>query len=426
METEGTQPVEADEPLDDELPADETQQPEPETPEPAPTALGRNYLLLVIILITVLVAWVISLLSSHRPQAETAVDTTAAPSPSAAPAPRQPQAPSMPTGKTPSVLEVAASGQRAILAAPSQALDAGGPVYRRARLFDITERSETFQMKGLIRFGGQWADQRGTLDLDANAQGLFRTPEEAGHVKPDERVVVLRAGGQTRAYAVPVLRGYVGVEDTLGDLRVLVSWHFFPQAAACLIAERNGKPIQWRDAGLTYRGADVYYDADSGSLWNGLTGEALTGPHAGKAVGVLPVEVWTFEDWRAQNPDGKVLAATPGGGIPPASPTHYLQSTYLPPGLLVFNSENSTLPAKQFVLGLVVDGKPRAYPLGPLADAQQEAIDSLGDRRVEVRATSQRTGHVRVDGQRADAAVMLWFAWKELHPDTTVYAATGD
>ncbi|MFO8006126.1 MAG: DUF3179 domain-containing (seleno)protein [Candidatus Brocadiia bacterium] len=426
METEGTQPVEADKPLEHELPADETEQAEAEAPEPAPTALGRNYLLLVIILITVLVAWVISLLSGQRPRGETAVDTTAAPSPATASAPPQQQAPTMPTGKTPSVLEVAGSGQRAILAAPSQALDAGGPVYRMARLFDITERSETFQMKGLIRFIGQWADQRGTLDLDADAQGLFLTPEEAGHLKPEERVVVLRAEGQTRAYAVPVLRGYVGVDDTLGDLRVLVSWHFFPQAAACLIARSDGKPIHWRDAGLTYRGADVYYDGDSGSLWNGLTGEALTGPHAGRAVGVLAVEVWTFEDWRTENPDGKVLAATPGGGVPPASPEPYLQSTYLPPGLVVYGRENSALPAKQFVLGLVVDGKPRAYPLGPLAEAQQEAIDSLGGRRVEVRATSPRTGHVRVEGERADAAAMLWFAWKELHPDTTVYAAAGD
>ncbi len=333
----------------------------------------------------------------------------------------------MPPGETPSVLKVLGSEQEAILASPPQVLEAGGPVYRLARLFDISRRSEAFRMEGLIRFSGQWADQRETLSLPAEAGEVFVAPGEAQHLRPEERVVVLRTGDQTRVYAVPALRRYAGVEDAPGGVPVLVSWHFFPQAASCLVARAGDGRIHWRDAGLFYRGAEVVHDRESGSLWDTLGGQALTGPRAGESVPTLPVEVWPWEAWRAQNPQTKVLAATPDGRIPSASPAPYLASVYLPPGLLAYKDEDGPLPAKQFVLGLVFDGGARAYPLTPRAEGQPGTIvESVAGRRVEVHVTSPRTGYAEVDGEPADGAVMLWFAWKELHPDTTVYRLAGD
>jgi hypothetical protein len=40
---------------------------------------------------------------------------------------------------------------------------------------------------------------------------------------------------------------------------------------------------------------------------------------------------------------------------------------------------------------------------------------------VEVVVTSRRTAHARSEGEPVDAAVMLWFAWKENHPETELY-----
>ena len=76
------------------------------------------------------------------------------------------------------------------------------------------------------------------------------------------------------------------------------------------------------------------------------------------------------------------------------------------------------------MLGLSAGGQSRAYDLRTLFTAGQTSLkDTVGGQDFDITITSPRTATATSAGKPADAPVMLWFGWKELHADTSVYGA---
>jgi hypothetical protein len=178
----------------------------------------------------------------------------------------------------------------------------------------------------------------------------------------------------------------------------------------------------------------VFYDEQTGSLWDGFDGLALAGPAAGETAQRLPTPVWPWEAWRDAHPGGQVMVATLGNAA--ASLTEaaneelrlaqYLRAPSLPVLPKHFKPDESPLPAKAFVLGVSAGDESKAYPLQPLWDSQSEPVeDTVGGTPVRVVVSSARTAHVESPAEGVAADVMLWFAWKEAHPETGVYAAAA-
>ena len=401
----------------------------PQEGEPAPTDYRRNFWLLVIIVAVVVSAWVLAILWKRQPRVQLEQE---APEP---PAAQRPIAPARPArarvvraGPVP-VSRVLGSDAEMIEASPAQALPGTGITYRKARFFDVTQRVPDLELDMLVRVPGWTADQRQVLRVADMPEPPFQPAAEVTGLVPTERVVVVRGESQVKAYPVRVFLELAGVRDELDGQTVFVCWSSFTQAGRCLVAQVEGADVDWQDAGLLFRGNNVYYDAGAGSLWDPLSATALTGSMAGRKANVRPIAVWRWEDWRAANPAAQVLAAgmeQSGGLVAAARVEPYLEDPALPAEVKQFDPAVSPLPAKAFVLGVTVGDRARAYPLAELAAQGAESVtDALAGQEYAVHVTSPRTAYATAAGRLLDAPVMLWFAWLQAHPDSEVYEVAG-
>ncbi|MCK4375654.1 MAG: DUF3179 domain-containing protein [Candidatus Brocadiae bacterium] len=414
----------ADRPEEDAPPAQPEQEAAAETePAPVPTDFRRNFWLLAIILGVVVFAWILTVLWKRVPEGMEDLPPTGAMRPPPPPVQQRP----VPRPAPVTVSRVIGSASEVILASPARSLQPGGVAYRLGRLFDITQRTAAFRAEDLIRVPGRWADQREGL-VEGRPPGLkFQPAGEVAPMEPLNRVVVVSAGEEVRAYPARILLAYGGVCDRIADVPVFVCWSGATQAARCWVARIDEREVEWRDAGLVYAGNDVYYDAETGSLWDLFSGVAIAGPAAGRSANPMPTTVWPWEEWKAQHPSALVLTTgldkLGGRGLQvQRAIDFYLQSHQLPFELEHFRPDTSPLPAKTFILGVAMEGEARAYPLARLVgDGIEIVTDAVGGKAVQVHVTSSRTAYATSDGQTLNAPVMLWFAWQEAYPETDVY-----
>jgi hypothetical protein len=410
----------------------------PEAPPPAEgeeapvaTDFRRNVWLLIIVIGVVVFAWVLSLLWKRVPEQVTELQQ---------PGPRQPVArPRRPVPPPPrptpvSISRVVGSEAEVIAASPALTLESGGAPYRLPRLFDVTRRLEGLDVDRLIRMPGQWADQRPVLDLEELPEPPFRNASSLTAVGPSDPVMLVTADGETRAYPVKSVGSFAGVRDTLAGVPVFLCHSPFTRLGRCLVARTDQGPIEWHDSGLIYRGNDVFYDATTGSLWDSLSGQVLTGPQAGARAPALPVVLTTWERLSSEQPEMLVLtvnltlegAAAERRRAAERALEVYLREPAPRFELEHFDPTQSPLPAKAFVLGVRIGGQARAYPLTSLHAAGVGVLeDRLGGRDVQVHVTSERTGYATADGETLDGLVMLWFGWLEANPQTDLYVLSG-
>lgn len=413
-----SEPQETDPEAEERSHAETETEEEPQVPEAAPTDFRGNLWVLLTILGVVLLAWAVSLLSSTARGEESAGEAEEAPAEDE-------------TGRSGAVFQnpisplvVVGGGQTFIPASPSRTGRTVEGRIRPARLFNVSRRVPDFDPGRLFRPAGHWADRRPVLSVVEQPPSAFASGSQVTGMLPNDRVAVVSAGGSTRAYPVLVLQQLAGIRDRLGERYIFVCWSRFTQLASCLSAGPGREPLKLRDAGILHRGNPLLYDAPRGSLWEPLGGRALTGPLAGTRAEVLPVGVWPWREWIARNPDAPVLRPGALPGQPDFDRLRALQRNYLsgdgaPFPVPGYDSSNTPLPARSFVLGIASGGEAAAYPLRRAwQNGQTDFTDTVGGRQYGIRVTSPRTAHAVSDGEPATASVMLWFGWVESHPRT--------
>lgn len=407
---------------------------------PVPTDFRRNAWLLAIIVGVVVVAWVMVMLKGCSPEdadLRPALSTPAAALPPAArPAAPERQGPP-PEPTTPPVSFVVGSDRELIVASPPLRMQQDGPTYRAARMFDITDKAPGLNMQHVLRVMApmtRYADQASVYEPAEDTEPAFKPVAEVKSLRPQDRVLVIPGLAETQAFPHAAAERFVGVYANSDGRTVMLTWNPLRQLARCLVAQSEDGDIEWRDAGLTHQGDPVLYDTATGSLWDASSGLALTGPLAGASAGTICVGVTTWQEWSGAHPDGEVFVAglqATGVAVTGEVPSDraldaWLGSSYLPPGS---EPGSGGPPAdKEFVLGVVVGDEAKAYPLGALAaDGREPFTDTVGGREVRVTVRSPMAATAEIAGETLDTAeVMLWFAWRDLHPGSSVYAAEPD
>ena len=161
----------------------------------------------------------------------------------------------------------------------------------------------------------------------------------------------------------------------------------------------NGEVLEFGTSGMLYRSNKLIYDRGTNTLWQQFLGEPAVGPLAdsGIKLELFPMAVTTWADWLAQHPETSVLSIDTG--IFPASsylPEDDQQSIYFRyrnSGDTIFPvpQRSAILPTKSEVLGLMVNGKARAYPL-ELLSRQRVLNDTLAGQGLVIVATGQAVG----------------------------------
>jgi Protein of unknown function (DUF3179) len=207
-------------------------------------------------------------------------------------------------------------------------------------------------------------------------------------------------------------------------------------------------------------------DEETGSFWQQITGTAIAGPLKGTKLTLVSQDELTFGLWSKEQPNGTVLAPLPRDAANYEKATWESEIAKLP---TVIHATRGTLPDREIILGVSMNGASRAFPLSRLTLQSPVLIDDVGSQPVmlvlgpdgkSVRSFSPQLGagtlefYGRGGGNTADPWVLLdsntlsdwtfegcaisgalkgqclkridalkdfWFDWQHYHPDSSIY-----
>ena len=196
-------------------------------------------------------------------------------------------------------------------------------------------------------------------------------------------VIALSVNDEARAYPLAILIWHEIVNDTVGNLPVVVT--FCPLCNSALVYERTLDNVV-SDFGTTgnLRNSDlVMYDRQTESWWQQASGEAIVGQYAGRFLRQVPAQIVSLADFQADYPGGRVLSRDTG------LDRSYGTNPYLgydradnPPFL--FDGEiDGRLPPKERVVTVQIGDDAVAFPYSELARTGV-AQEVVGGRTVVV------------------------------------------
>ncbi len=119
----------------------------------------------------------------------------------------------------------------------------------------------------------------------------------------------------------------------------------------------NGRALHFYLAGINNQNF-LMRDKETGTWWQQITGKALYGPLKGAALTLVLSDELSYGEWKAEVPDGKVLA-------PVAKYVKEYDSKWEPEVAkypVPFKFPGTELKPRDVVVGLETDGPGRAYP----------------------------------------------------------------
>jgi hypothetical protein len=298
------------------------------------------------------------------------------------------------------------------------AVRAAGPDPAQYNGFDVANASVPLHA---IQRGGPPKDGIPAID-----RPQFVAAAQAG-LKDDDRVLGMRVDGQARAYPVRILNWHEVVNDRYGDRAVLVS--YCPLCGTGMAFDTSALAAGGRFgvSGLLYNSDVLLYDRATESLWSQIISTAISGPLKGRKLQALPLTHTRWADWRARHPDTRVLSTDTG------FQRDYGRDPYAEYGSvaqLMFDVQHrdDRFPTKEWVLGIELDGRAKAYPFSVLAravNADGEMTDTFNGRTLHIRFDARNGSAEAFDGQRRalPGTMAYWFAWVAFHPRTEVLRA---
>ncbi len=237
--------------------------------------------------------------------------------------------------------------------------------------------------------------------------------------------IALSMGGISRFYPFQILVWHEIVNDTINDQRVLVT--YCPLCLSGIVFDPlvKGERVEFGTSGKLWNSNLVMYDRKTDSLWSQILGEAIVGDMTGAKLAALPSDMMRYGDFKKTYPSGEVLSRDTGAtrfyGQDPYGDYYTTPGTYFPVG-----NKDERLGDKDFVLGIVVNGKAKAY--------LPEAIKRVGEitdqfegktivARYEKDIDAMRLFEKQPDGAltRINPFPSFWFSWAAAHPDTELY-----
>ena len=297
----------------------------------------------------------------------------------------------------------------------------------------------------------------------------FVTPEAAGYLHNDDIVFGVEVNGDVRAYPQRVADWHELINDVVGNRPVVLSYCPLCGSAVLYDREVEGKIYTFHTSGLLYQSNKLMADDQTKSLWPNLLGRPVVGRLSGRNIKLkrYPLTQTTWGEWKRRHPTTRLLADKQPGFFS-SYEYHEPYEVYrvTRENMVPVSRRDDRLPPKEWVLGINLNGRAKAYPLKALEE-KGVLNDSLagtnlviiaerliggsscwfcaGVARAYVRSSHNFT---RLDSDRLrdesgnvwllledslvnvrsgekltrlDGQVTYWFAWYAFHPHTELY-----
>ena len=118
-------------------------------------------------------------------------------------------------------------------------------------------------------------------------------------------------------------------------------------------------------------------DEETGSWWQQVTGQAILGPLKGERLKPVFHDELTFATWKREKPQGRVLKPDEGiAGAGRYAPANWEERMENVP-VATSHALDESLKPRTLVIGLTVNGAPKAYPFDAVLK-QSPIMDDLG------------------------------------------------
>lgn len=244
-------------------------------------------------------------------------------------------------------------------------------------------------------------------------------------LKDSEPGIALQIGNANRFYPFQILVWHEIVNDTINGQKVLVT--YCPLCLSGIVFDPvvKGERVEFGTSGKLWNSNLVMYDRKTESLWSQILGEAIVGVETGTQLKVLPSDQIRYGDWKKLYPSGQVLSRDTGAvrfyGQDPYGDYYTTPGTVFPVG-----KRDDRLNEKDFILGIIVNGKAKAY--FPPAIKAKGGIEDRFEGKVIVGKYEKDIDAVRLFEKKSNGALermnpfgAFWFSWAASHPQTALY-----
>ena len=252
--------------------------------------------------------------------------------------------------------------------------------------------------------------------------------EASKQLSDTEPGLALEIGNVNRFYPFQILVWHEIVNDVIGGRRVLVTYCPLCLSGIVFDPAVAGERVEFGTSGKLSNSNLVMYDRKTDSLWSQILGEAIVGEMTGARLEVLPSDQIRFGDWKKLHPEAQVLSRDTGAtrfyGQDPYGDYYTTPGTFFP-----VDKKDSRLNEKEFVLGVVVNGKAKAYwppavkKRGMVEDVfQGKTIVAEYEKDIDAVRLFSAEGGSASGGERKLVRInpfgSFWFSWVAAHPDT--------
>jgi hypothetical protein len=142
----------------------------------------------------------------------------------------------------------------------------------------------------------------------------------------------------------------------------------------------NGRLLHFHLAGINNQNF-IMRDDETGSWWQQVSGEAISGPLKGTKLRSIDQDELTFAEWKKEEPNGRVLKPDPTVAANDYVPSDW--EVRMARARVASLHVDQTIPPRTLVVGLTVGNASKAYPFESLVK-QSPIIDEVGGVSVVV------------------------------------------
>ncbi len=315
------------------------------------------------------------------------------------------------------------SGEAALESASENAPSEDTPPTGAEREFetDFTNHNISYET---ISSGGPPKDGIPAID-----EPSFVGVEEADEwIEGNEPVILVRAGGEARAYPLQIITWHEIVNDRINGESVTVT--FCPLCNTAIAFEGGdieGEELTFGTTGRLRFSNLIMYDRLTESWWQQATGKAIAGELTGEKLAAIPAPIVSWEDFRETRPDGEVLSRDTGHD------REYGQNPYVgyddadsSPFLYDGPDTPGKLPPMARVITVDDEEEPVAYPYETLMETPA-VNDEIGDEPVVVfwqEGTASALDESSIDAGRDVGSAGIYS--RELDEETLTFRADGE
>jgi hypothetical protein len=190
---------------------------------------------------------------------------------------------------------------------------------------------------------------------------LFASNATATYMQDDDLIIGIHQDGVLKGYPHPILDWHEIVNDKLGGHAYALT--YCPLTGTGIAWNRNitGSESTFGVSGLLYRNNLIPYDRKTGSNWSQIRLDCVHGLLRGDRALTYPVIEMPWATWKRLFPNEQILSNQTGfnrsyGNYPYGSYKTDNNLLLFPVGI-----DDTRLPKKERVLGVIIDGKAKVY-----------------------------------------------------------------